>query len=932
MDVSSDQNILASAQSLVHEIALSVRHPDGLGAFTPAIYDTAWLSMIVKETNGSKRLLFPKCFTYLLEQQQEDGSWLCYASPIDGILNSLAALLSLIKYSRHDFCSVIERSLLEPHIEKAKDAVIKMLSEWDVENTVHVGFELLVPSLLEQLEKYDATFEFPQRDRLARLHLRKISKFPVEILYGTKMSTLLHSIEAFVGKIDFDRVHHHLTHGSMFGSPSATAAYLMYTSNWDERAEDYLMRVDRSTHSSGIPSAFPTSVFESSWAFSTLLANGFDKSEFPKEHRQPILDLLLQSLEDQKGVVGFAPGLLPDADDTAVSILTLRQNDLNYDLTSLLNVFSAKDHVRTYEFESGPSFSANCNVLIALLHSDDVNKHMENVVKSVEFLITAAESGLVTDKWNVSPTYSSMLLVRALMGTLQQWDKGKLSRLSKEMIYFRIPAILCHTLVQLLKTQEGNNSWGDSAERTAYALVAIAHSLKAPWHPDLRRCATTALENGRKFMQDVPEVDLNTPSHTWIEKVTYGTPFLSKAYILAAMRSPISRQEWSNNICAIFEFSQTQLSKMNHLLGKTPLFAKESATSISLSLIESSFYLKRLHHETTGLDFFPAHSEASNKYKGIIPITWVGCNHLNGSIMTPHQIWDMMILSDLIYRVDEYMESSVSHLSEEEQDQLNSFIRSQCGISREWLRSSMPGSAYLNGALTTASARYHEAKQVLKSFIAHVLSRPILLVSKDDSQKQVAQEVCNFLLAHIRHVQDNRRLTEEKRQDQKEDGEILVLKTFNEPHIGYVEWVHTVATDDTSCPFAFAFFLQLIRVNGKDPLPNVTARYTGQSLSLQLGRMCRQYNDYGSLGRDQEERNLNSLNFPWFRGNTVEDAKRSLMGLAEYERRCMMLSLDQLRTVVEDRTWRAIRAFVDVTDLYGQIYVLKDLTNKMRYT
>jgi hypothetical protein len=270
MDISSDQSILASAQSLVQELSWSIRLPGSGGAFTPTVYDTAWLSMIIKETKGTKHLLFPKCFTYLLEQQQPDGSWICYASPIDGILNSLAALLSMVNYGRRKFCSVIEWSLLEPRIEKGRSAISMMLSQWDVESTVHVGFELLVPSLLEQLEKYDITFEFPQRDILAKLSLKKSSKFPVELLHGSETSTLHHSLEAFVDKIDFDRVRHHLTNGSMFGSPSATAAYLIHASTWDERAEDYLSMVERRSPSSGIPSAFPTSVFESSWVNSSI--------------------------------------------------------------------------------------------------------------------------------------------------------------------------------------------------------------------------------------------------------------------------------------------------------------------------------------------------------------------------------------------------------------------------------------------------------------------------------------------------------------------------------------------------------------------------------------------------------------------------------------------------------------------------------------
>ena len=265
IDLTSDEGILSSSRSLVHGIATHLQNPHGAGSFTPAIYGTAWLSMIVKETDGAKRLLFPRCFTYILEQQQVSGAWESYNSPIDGILNSLAALLSMVKYTKHNLCYPIKLVFIRSRIDRAKPAISSLLNGWDVSSTRHVGFEMLVPSLLEQLEREGFPFDFLQRETLNSLHRRKIAKFPAELLYGIKSTTLLHSLEALVGNIDFDRVRHHLTGGSMLGSPSSTAAYLMYSSEWDTQAEDYLSRVEDQKYMGGIPSAFPSSIFESSW-------------------------------------------------------------------------------------------------------------------------------------------------------------------------------------------------------------------------------------------------------------------------------------------------------------------------------------------------------------------------------------------------------------------------------------------------------------------------------------------------------------------------------------------------------------------------------------------------------------------------------------------------------------------------------------------
>lgn len=251
---------------MVKRLADGCGDTGGFGSFTPAIYDTAWLSMVTKSVNGEQKLLFPECLSYILREQLEDGGWSSYSSPVNGILNSLASLLSLLKHSNANHRFDIEPTSLKVRIDKAKTALSVALGNWDVKSTVHVGFEILVPSFLEQLEDYGVFFEFPGKGDLAILNEENLARFPKMLIYANMQTTLLHSLEAFIGKIDFDRVGHQLRNGSMFGSPASTAAYLMHSSTWDNEAEAYLRTVyNRAASSGGIPSAFPSTVFESSW-------------------------------------------------------------------------------------------------------------------------------------------------------------------------------------------------------------------------------------------------------------------------------------------------------------------------------------------------------------------------------------------------------------------------------------------------------------------------------------------------------------------------------------------------------------------------------------------------------------------------------------------------------------------------------------------
>jgi hypothetical protein len=118
------------------------------------------------------------------------------------------------------------------------------------------------------LEQEGIKFEFPGRRLLMSLNKEKLAKCDSRILYSKIPTTLIHSLEAFVGQVDYNKLQHHRVRGSMLASPSSTAAYLMNISAWDGEAEEYLREVVsyyRGHHHKGVPSAFPTTNFDLSW-------------------------------------------------------------------------------------------------------------------------------------------------------------------------------------------------------------------------------------------------------------------------------------------------------------------------------------------------------------------------------------------------------------------------------------------------------------------------------------------------------------------------------------------------------------------------------------------------------------------------------------------------------------------------------------------
>jgi hypothetical protein len=63
-------------------------------------------------------------------------------------------------------------------------------------------------------------------------------------------------------------------------------------------------------------------------------------------------------------------------------------------------------------------------------------------------------------------------------------------------------------------------------------------------------------------------------------------------------------------------------------------------------------------------------------------------------------------------------------------------------------------------------------------------------------------------------------------------------------------------------------------------------------------------------------------------GVNLEDTlvKEKLMSLAHFERQCMELAFARLKnTGLEGRMLEALLLFIDVTDMFGQIYVVRDI-------
>lgn len=235
----------------------------GVCSMSGSIYDTAWVSMVSKTVDGEQTWVFPSSFECICDAQAETGGWEGGDS-IDEIVNTLACLLSLKQHQKVDTEDPQE---MKDRIDKATEFLTTRMALWDISTTEHSAFDILIPSMLDLLEREGVQLRFPDSEKLRKRYQTQMSKINLSVLYRSP-SAILHSLESFIGTIDFDKVAHHLRDGSMMASPSSTAAYLMNVSKWDENAERYLRDAveNGSRIAEGmVTNVFPISTFEFAW-------------------------------------------------------------------------------------------------------------------------------------------------------------------------------------------------------------------------------------------------------------------------------------------------------------------------------------------------------------------------------------------------------------------------------------------------------------------------------------------------------------------------------------------------------------------------------------------------------------------------------------------------------------------------------------------
>jgi hypothetical protein len=569
-----------------------------------------------------------------------------------------------------------------------------------------------------------------------------------------------------------------------------------------------------------------------------------------------------------------------------------------------------------------------------------------------------------------------MLSAQGLIQLLQHVESETIKFLPLDLKNRKILITLSRIACQIMSSQAADGSFGNGHDEvTAYALLTlIALSSPRAGLSFIREDMSSAIKSASTFLQ--ANSGHWKPRRIWIEKVTYSSNVLTKAYCLAALKQSTVHQ---NVDCPTDCIESMQAAKLCTLFSSVPLFSHNASTGQSLdrtSMLrlawqESRAYMTQL--ERTRFDVFPKPPKVNDKYLPVIPFAWTASSHLAGSPLPPTILMSMMELSLLNYQADEYMELSIPALTPSEISALKTALDAQlleppdevvhtADVSHE---TQAPPSKRRHGSKNGTSTSTATVLSTLSTYTTRVFSTPHVRHAPRALRQQVRQELIRYLLAQIASV----------------DGALPRLGTQPGPYSSFFEWLHTLGARDTSCPFLFAYFRCLVRFHLEEEMGDVKKvderagnkddnvevfeqEYLLESLRGSLAALCRIYNDFGSVKRDRDEGNLNSVDFffaliasssfcasatpatlaPTTNGNKVNgngatehkqddsefEAERALWAVARLERENLDRCLERLEKLMAPGMLKVLRVFVDVTDLFGQIYVAEDIGSRTK--
>jgi len=498
------------------------------GRVSPSVYETGRLVTLAPWLAGHSRRV-----EFLVSAQLHDGSW---GAP-DGYalvptLSATEALLTTLRRMHDRAGTTAAGPVGRASVADAASRGLRMLfgclhGHPRLPTPDMPAIDLILPTLVELINEH---LEWINDSPTADLHawrgsarLRLPAGIDGVLLAGIRSKLaagaavpdkLLHSLEVGGASARGALGVRPVCPGTVGASPAATAAWLGERghSGPAERAIGYLEAVI-GEHGGPVPCGIPVTVFERSWVLSGLAGAGIEVA-VPAQ--------LVASLTEniaETGVAGGA-GLPPDADTTAVTLLTLDQLGAGRE-PDCLWVYETATHFCTWQGESNPSTSVNSHVLETFgswiaRRGSEVDRYVAAAERISSWLCDQQEAdGRWVDRWHASPFYAVSCCALAL-----HRFGGDQSRLAVRK-----------AVKWILSTQRADGSWGrwrGTMEETAYSMQVLLRTGSAA-HDRI----PSAVARGHGYL--VQSIGRSDHPPLWHDKDLYLPTAIVQAAVLGAL-------------------------------------------------------------------------------------------------------------------------------------------------------------------------------------------------------------------------------------------------------------------------------------------------------------------------------------------------------------------------------------------------------------
>ena len=198
---------------------------------------------------------------------------------------------------------------------------------------------------------------------------------------------------------------------------------------------------------------------------------------------------------------------------------------------------------------------------------------------------------------------------------------------------------LFQCLTSTLQSQQADGSWGRKGprEETSYAVLTLASLLALPIAQPLRPQMDSAIDHGRQFIE---ASEICRPEYLWIEKVSYGSKNLAKAYEIAALYTSVDKAPLGGQVKGLCDFSYNTPPRFGNPR-TSGLLSKGPEWLILAALVEARLWVPQLRNTFDGV-FKPSSFDDDLE---TIAFHWILASKSLGLALSYQFLYDMISAS-----------------------------------------------------------------------------------------------------------------------------------------------------------------------------------------------------------------------------------------------------------------------------------------------